>query len=83
MGDVGDDFRAWKDYKKKKKAANLEWSPDILRENDIKFTILSMEHYRVGEFDFWPTTGLFIHRKTKQRGRGVRNLIAKIRKDSV
>lgn len=75
MSELGDTFREWREYKKKKKAKNLEFAPDILHENGIRFKALTMEHYRIGEYDFWPTTGLYIHRKTKKRGRGVFNLI--------
>lgn len=32
-------------------------------------------HLVIGDFDFWPSTGLFKNRKTGKKGRGVFNLI--------
>lgn len=41
-------------------------------------------HLRVnGRYDFYPTTGLYIHCKTGVRGRGVRGLIRAINKDEL
>lgn len=81
MSELGDDFRAWREHRRKKKAKNLEFAPDIFREHDVKFRMLSDDHFRVGEFDFWPSTGLFIRRKNKERGRGIYNLIKIIQKE--
>lgn len=79
MGDVGDDYRAWDEHKKAKKAANHVNSIDILKKEGVEFKQLNPDHYRVGPYDYWPSTGLFIHLKTKKRGRGVFNLIGKVK----
>lgn len=70
----------WKGYKKErqeKRWQNEKQSLDLLRKNGIHFECLSesVGHYRVGQFDFWPTTGKFINRLTKEAGRGVFKLI--------
>ncbi|HEY1577008.1 MAG TPA: hypothetical protein VGF82_08050 [Terracidiphilus sp.] len=60
-----------------KRAANEEWSISFLKRQGISFTVLSKSsrHYRVGEFDFWPSTGKFYNQKRQIKGRGVKNLI--------
>lgn len=72
-------FKALKQDGQKKRASNLANSLNLLTAMGIEFRILSPSHARVGEYDFWPSTGLFIHTKTKQRGRGVKNLIRRIK----
>lgn len=72
-------FKAMKEEGRKKRASNLEASLSLLHSMQIPFEQLSPSHCRVGEYDFWPSTGLFIHTKTKQRGRGVRHLIRKVK----
>jgi hypothetical protein len=78
MSELGEIFAAWKEESKRKKLSNAESSRYTLLNSGVKFQDLSDTHLRVGEFDFWPSTGLFIHIKTKKRGRGVFNLIKKI-----
>lgn len=75
-----DEWREQKKESQKKRARNHQQSLGILKKNGIYFEVLneSGAHYRVGEFDFWPTTGKFINRKTKKDGRGVFNLIKEI-----
>lgn len=68
-------FKALKEEGQKKRASNLANSLNLLASMGITFKLLSSTHARVGEYDFWPSTGLFIHTKTKKRGRGVQNLI--------
>ena len=74
----------WKDIKqagKEKRRTNLEWSIQALNEHGITYTQLSSTHLRVHHWDYWPSTGLFIHTKTKARGRGVFKLIDKVVKE--
>lgn len=78
MGDMGEIFRDWGEHKKEKKVQNLENGLKILSEKKINFKMLSENHVRVGEFDFWPSTGLFIHRASGRKGRGVFALLKKI-----
>lgn len=81
MSELGETFKMWGEHNKKKKAKNKANSLEILKSLNVEFKFLSEDHLRVGEYDFWPSTGLFIHRKTKIRGRGVRNLIKKVSHD--
>ncbi|HLY40448.1 MAG TPA: hypothetical protein VKR52_04500 [Terracidiphilus sp.] len=78
MSEVGEDFKALHEESKRKRAANEKWSINFLKEKGIPFSVLneSSRHYRVGEFDFWPSTGKFYNQKKQIRGRGVKNLIA-------
>ena len=78
MGDMAEVFRDMAQYKKEKRAKNTLSSTQILKNNNIKFVSKNNgAHLIVGDYDFYPSTGLFIHRKNKKRGRGVYNLIKK------
>lgn len=82
MGDMGDIFNAMKEESKQRRANNRESSADILTKSGIEFESKNLgAHLIVGQFDFWPGTGLFINRKTGKRGRGVRNLIKLLRSE--
>jgi hypothetical protein len=83
MGDkhrseLSQEFRDLKDYSKEKRSDNLEKTLIILKERGVDFQRLSESHLRVANFDFWPTTGLFIHRVTRVRGRGIFNLLKRL-----
>mgnify|MGYP005864760845 CR=1 FL=1 len=84
MGDVGDDFRAYREARKKKRANNREQSIQLLDEWNITYTRHNMGAHIVvdipgtdgnGQVDFWPGTGLWIVRKAHKRGRGVKPLL--------
>lgn len=75
-------FKALCEEGKKKRASNLANSLNLLTAMGIPFRRLSPTHVRVGEYDYWPSTGLFIHMKTKARGRGIQKLIRKAAKPS-
>lgn len=79
MGDMGEIFNAMKEHSKDKKFNNYNRSIQILDERKIKFIQLSDTHLRVKNYDYWPSTGLFIELKTKKRGRGIFNLIKRLR----
>ena len=79
MSEIGDDFKALREMRKEKRASNRESSIEVLTSKDIAFQQLSDTHFRIGEFDFWPSTGLFMNRKSGKRGRGVFNLIRKVK----
>ena len=77
---INEESEFWRDYKDwrcQKKQKNEENSLALLRMKgiDIKTLDESISHYRVGEFDYWPTTGKFYNQKTGQKGRGVFNLM--------
>ncbi len=80
MSDIGEIFSFLKEENKKKKVLNHKNSIKILEGKGIYFTKLSEYHYRVGEYDFWPSTGKFLNRKTGTTGRGVFNLLKKLGK---
>lgn len=67
---------------KARKKYNRENSIRILEEQRIDYKILSegAGHYRIGEYDFWPSTGKFINRMDGKSGRGVFELIKLIKK---
>lgn len=85
MGDMAEDFKALKQVLKRESAERKNYnrvgSEDILIRQKIPFKKFNEDHFRVGQFDFWPATGLFIHIKTKTRGRGVFNLIKRVKED--
>lgn len=79
MGDVGDDYRAWNEYKKGRHLSNKEQSTAILDRHHIDYTSHNNGiHLRVAAadgtvIDFWPSTGKFIG--PAGSGRGVFNLL--------
>ncbi len=76
MSDLADDFRAIAAYSKQKRASNRERSTAELAQRGIAFESKNHgTHLIVGEHDFWPGTGLWSHRKSGSKGRGVFNLI--------
>lgn len=75
MSELGELFKDLREERKEKRAANKELSVALLQDKGVSYKRLSDDHLRVGEFDYWPSTGLFMHTKTKKRGRGVFNLL--------
>jgi hypothetical protein len=67
------------EYKKDKRKSNTEWSTKYLIDNKIQFESKNGgAHLVLEDYDFWPATGLFISKATKQKGRGVKKLVKKI-----
>lgn len=81
MSDLGDTFKAWDEEKRKKREANLAASIEILGVHGVTYERLSEHHLRIGDFDFWPSTGKYINRKTNRNGRGVMNLLVELKRD--
>lgn len=79
MGEMAELFRDLKKHNKEKKDYNRFASVDILDQKKIPYKKFTDDHYRVGDFNFWPSTGLYIHVKTNVRGRGVFNLLKAIK----
>jgi len=78
MTEENEEAELWRKHREasqEKKAGNLQNSTQILKDRGVPFKVLSSIHYRVGDWDFWASTGLYIHRATGKRGRGVFNLI--------
>ena len=63
-----------------KKYQNLLTSLKILDDNGYTLEELSPYHYRIGDIDFWPSTGKFYHYVTGETGRGVDNFMALIKR---
>lgn len=75
----GDIWREHKEERRTKKLSNLEQSINILRDTHIEIQQFSPVHFRVKEWDFWPSTGKFWNRITGEKGRGVFNLIKRLK----
>ncbi len=74
-------WAAQKEEGKERKKRNRAHSLAILREKGITYETLSegAGHYRIAHFDFWPSTGKYLNRKTNKYSRGVFNLIKDLR----
>ncbi len=79
MSELGQIFRAVREESQERKASNHIRSIMILDEENVVYKKLSPDHYRVGDWDFWPSTGLFKHLLNGQKGRGVFNLLRKVK----
>lgn len=79
MEDLSEYWKMHRDIKQRKKASNLEKSTAILDIENIAYIKLSAYHYRLSEYDFWPSTGKFIHRQTGVEGRGIISLLKRIK----
>jgi predicted Ser/Thr protein kinase len=78
MSELGDTFKALHEYKKEKKANNIDGSLSLLESMGVEHKVLSYNNHHtlvVGRIDFWPSTGKWIDRKTKRYGRGIRKLL--------
>jgi hypothetical protein len=79
MSDMAEDFRAWDEAKREKKADNLAKSTAILSERGIEFESKNNGVHLIVRgagkvVDFWPSTGKYIVRGGRT-GRGVFNLL--------
>lgn len=72
---MGDVYRDWNHAKKIKKESNLKASIDILEKCNVPYQKLTDYHLRIGDFDYWPSTGCFINRIHKIKNRGVFRLL--------
>lgn len=73
----GDIWREYKGHNQKKRWDNYEKSKTILFQHGISYRVVSefSGHLKIGDWNFWPTTGKFYNEKTGTKGRGVFNLI--------
>lgn len=81
MGDMGDDFNAWREQKQAKRANNREQSAAILARSGISFETKNNGAHLVvvagsKTVDFWPGTGLWLVRGATYKHRGVRKLVS-------
>lgn len=81
MGDVGDTFNGMKIQSKERRASNREKSKKLLIDARVSFTSHNLGAHLVlgshvhGNIDFWPGTGKFYVRDTRESGRGVFKVI--------
>lgn len=80
-GKTAEEWGDYKEERRQKRWDNNENSLKILEGRGIDYKILnaSQGHYRVGDYDFWATTGKYYCQKTGDKGRGVFNLIKKLK----
>lgn len=90
MGDMGDDWRAWKADAKEAAAKRRERAPQMLRDKGISFSSHNDGAHLIVRagfdvWDFWPGTGKWARRsqlpgKAPKRGRGLLNLISDVKR---
>lgn len=79
MSEVVEIYQEIREERKNKRWNNYEKSKQILIDRQIDFTEKANGHFIIENYDFWATTGLFIHRKRKKRGRGIHNLLKQLK----
>lgn len=81
MGDVGEMFEGMREESQAKRAINRDKSQQILIDNGIPFKYFNFGAHLVvdSRFDFWPGTGKFTCRETSKSGRGIFNLLKKLK----
>lgn len=74
-------WAAHKEERREKKQDNERKSLSLLKEGgyEVKTLNAGISHYRVEGYDFWPTTGKFYNQSTGDKGRGVFDLIRRIK----
>lgn len=80
MGDMRDEFQALKECLKEEKQWNQykhapEWQTILDKHAHQQF---NDDHYRIGNWDFWITTGRFRNIKTGEKGLGVQRFLKKL-----
>ncbi len=73
------DFHTMREASKQRRAGNREQSTAELVKAGVFFETKNHgTHLIVGDYDFFPGTGLWSHRKSGTTGRGVFNLIREL-----
>lgn len=82
MSDMGEVFSKLRELRKQKRESNTTHSTKLLIERGIRFQSKNGGAHLIIEdrVDFWPSTGLYIERKSGARGRGVANLLRLLKK---
>lgn len=88
MSEIGETFKALKEFNREKKQNNLEYATQHLIDINIQFEskncglhlIVNGNGYTV---DYWPTTGLFNVRGVDYKGRGINTLVGIIKGTNV
>ena len=85
MGDMADVFNDMRQAKKERRECNTKDSTQMLVGRGVQFQSNNggahlIVHAGICKIDFWPSTGLWIVRGSKNRHGGVRKLIAFVEK---
>ena len=80
MGDTGEDFKALREWRKRKRASNQRKSTQLLEFLNVPFKshnagIHLVVTYQNKVVDFYPSTGLWIDRETALKRRSVKSLL--------
>jgi hypothetical protein len=75
MTDIGDEWREHKQYLRNKNEKRKANAVAQLEKNNIKFRWINDYHIRCRQYDYWPSTGTFIHMKTKFSGDGIEEFL--------
>ena len=80
------DSEMWEQHRldgQEKRWSNKEKSLKLLKQQGIDVICVNeySTHYKIGDYNFWPTTGVYYNQKTKDKGRGVFNLIKIIKQN--
>lgn len=83
MSEMGDAWRQERERGRDKRLRNRVWSTEKMQDwcdrNGVELQRLNDEiHLRIEEFDFWPSTGQYLHRPTGRYARGVQELIREL-----
>lgn len=81
MSELAENFKEMRENSKVKRAKNLFRSTEIVKESGVKFEVKNGGYHLVVDdrYDFYPSTGMFIERKTRKTGRGVFKLLEKMK----
>lgn len=84
MSEISETYSALRNYRSIKRYQNKTSSTEILIKHEIPFVSKNNGVHLIvsNRYDYWPSTGLYINRKTGKRKRGVFNLIKEIKQSS-
>lgn len=77
--DIGENYKAMNEENRKRKENKKIRVIQILKNNNIDYKILSEYHFRIGDFDLWPSTWKWINRKTREKGVNIERLVKLLR----
>jgi hypothetical protein len=81
MSEFGELFSALRARSAARRAENRKHAPAMLQQEGIAFESKNDGAHLIvaGEYDFWPGTGLWRHRRDRKSSRGIKKLIRRIR----
>lgn len=79
MGDEGEIWSEIREAGQKKRNANYISSLALLKSKGVQFREYPNGHVKIGDWNFWASTGKFYNEVTKEKGRGVFNLLKKLK----